>query len=816
MVSDYRDWGDASIVFDLVQSELKFEDLSSENEAQTRHDVIDRMIHEVLGWKHGQVRVEQGTEAERVEYTDYVLLCGDNKIIVEAKSAGAAFPTPTRRRKLKLSGSVLKQKEVSSAIDQVIRYSKSLSASTLAVTNGSCWCVFPSDYEEDTHASLFFPFDNPSDAEDLYNILSPEGINRGNLDVLLEYSERIEYKLLSIVQDADARIDRNNIANHIEPALTQALYSSALLADDDALKECFITTVARTKFDHTLGIHLSDTKPALVKPARRLRTGRSRTALGKTLSDGEPMASPPLTLIIGPVGAGKTTYLKHFERISGSDILHELDAQWVYIDFEKLGRGGNPRGFIYRTLRDYLTDQEKVGDTSALVKSAYREHVENLRRGPLVYLAKDEEKLNEKISEYISSEYEEIEPYVERLLNELSTHKVCVLVLDNVDLYEDEELESTVFSEGLALTKRIRCHVLVSIRDTTFIRHRSDSVFDAYELRKLWLDPPPLETVLSSRLQYAKSILSGKSIELYMRNKFHTRIPDLGEFFTIVQSSTLRGTTGKHIANYADTNIRKGLELISNFMTSGHVQADRAISNYVAGQTSYTFPTHEIFKGMMLGQWKYYKEGRADCINVFDARMGASRLQLLRLQILDFLFTRAKGIDTVETSCRDIIAYTSVVGATERQILNCIEYLISNRLLRNIIGGDIDSESVVAITACGAYYYKQLCRTFVYVESVLMDTAITDRDAWNELEELSIRIENTREIAPRMEIRGKRVEKFLDYLKGIEEISLNQGNARDSHKGTVDTLRAAVSEQVKRAVKSALWRYGKKSTEDNI
>jgi hypothetical protein len=71
------DWGEASEVFDEIASFIAGRDLHTANEAQTRYDVINRMIREVLGWRHGQVSVEERSDDSGKGFIDYLLRCGD-------------------------------------------------------------------------------------------------------------------------------------------------------------------------------------------------------------------------------------------------------------------------------------------------------------------------------------------------------------------------------------------------------------------------------------------------------------------------------------------------------------------------------------------------------------------------------------------------------------------------------------------------------------------------------------------------------------------------------------------------------------------
>jgi hypothetical protein len=764
------DWGEASEIYDQINSQIGHQELQEANEAQTRFDVIDRIISELLGWRHGQVEVEVPDHGERLGYVDYILRAGDRTILVEAKKIGAAFPSPTKRAKLKLAGSILSRGEIGGAIRQAETYAIHKEADIVVVTNGLCWCFYSlKDRDADSYASLLFPFSSVSHAERLFLLFSASGVARGSLDEITNHLPPVEHRLSATIRLASARVDRNSIADYIAPALDTALYADALLSSPEHLERCFVSTEARTRFDKTLGIHLADPKPEAVTPAKRIRKDRSGSYLDQVVAGSAPSYAPPVTLIIGQVGVGKSTYLKHFELVSGKRTLDQRRAHWIYIDFEQMGEQGNPRKFIYQSLLDYLQSDRPTSPTDYkhAVEPAYAQEIAALARGPLAPIQGQRELFNQKISEHIARDFDEVEPYVDKVLRYLARDHLCIIVLDNIDLYENDALETTVFSEGLALSKRLFCHVIVSIRDTTFVRHRTDSTFDAYELRKLWLDPPPFSEVVSTRLTYSKRILAGKAAKIPIANGMHLVVPDLSMFFDVVQQSILAGPAGAFIDYVADQNIRRGLNLVTNFLTSGHIQADRALQWYIAGQ-NYRFPFHEVFKGTMLGQWRQFREDRSEAVNLFDARLGARRVRLLRLHLLSYLLRRAQSEATQEVPLDECIQLFSRYGANSEMIIRCLSVLHKRGLVRNVSGEDFGDHSTIVATRSGGYYVKILSRRFPYVEACLHDTAIDDKDAWQTISELTESIEAEQSVAKRMEMRYQRLLRFLEYLCELE------------------------------------------------
>ncbi|HYT44577.1 MAG TPA: hypothetical protein VEP90_19760 [Methylomirabilota bacterium] len=798
--STYDDWGNVSETFDQIRLYVNNRDLVEANEAQTRFDVIDRLIREVLGWHYGQITVEEPNEGERIGYVDYILRSGDYTIVIEAKRAGASFPSPTKKPKLKLSGSVLSIGDIGQAIKQAEEYAKTKQADVVVVTNGLCWCFYSLlDRDDDSYASLLFPFIVPGHAEQLFNRFSLSQVLIGSLEQITNRLPPMEDRLLSVVRNADGRVDRNNIADHITPALNNALYADALLSSPDHLERCFVSTDARTKFDTFLGMYLADPKPELVTPARRIRKDKAHDHIEQIVTNSEYNHAPPVTLIIGPVGAGKSTYLKHFELIAGREVLQKQKAHWIYIDFEEMGKAGFPRQFIYAKLREYLLADHSYAPTDYkhVIEPAYEEEIAALARGPYAPIFTNKEEFKKKVVEHISKDFDAVEPYVDKIFRYIANTQLCVVVLDNIDLYEDDALETSVFAEGLALSKRIFCNVIVSIRDKTFVRHRTDSTFDAYELRKLWLDPPPFKAVLSSRLSYSKKILENVPAKIALENGMQLVVPDLSIFFDIVQKSILSGQAGEYIEYVSDLNIRKGLALVTNFLTSGHIQADRAIKTYIEGD-NYAFPFHEIFKGSMLGQWRYFREDRSECVNIFDARLGARRLRLLRLLLLNHLLIKAQHEQSLEVPIADCILLFSNCGASEIQVIDCLSFLYNRGLIRNVTAEDLDSHSTIVVTKSGGYYAKILSKKLIYVEECMFDTAIEDFDVWQVLSDLTVAIEGEPSIATRMELRRERIKNFLDYQSRLESEILELVGT--SSLASMDQIKASVLQNADEAV----------------
>lgn len=140
-------------------------------------------------------------------------------------------------------------------------------------------------------------------------------------------------------------------------------------------------------------------------------------------------------------------------------------------------------------------------------------------------------------------------------------------------------------------------------------------------------------------------------------------------------------------------------------------------------------------------QWKYYKEGRAEAINLFDSNLNSQKLHLIRLFLVHFLYLRAKNQNDV-TPVLTIIDEFSKMGASENHILIALNSLYKNRVIKSVEATEVFQNSTIYITTSGGYYWHFLIHSMVYVEAVMIDTTIFDDEIWNELRYLTNKIES--------------------------------------------------------------------------
>ncbi len=763
--------------------------LADKNEAETRLKVIDEVLFEVLGWQKEDVSVEERvSEDGNTRFADYIIRTASTAILIEAKRAGAAFALPTERTRLKLGG-VLAGGELGDAIRQARDYCRAKSIPFAGVTNGSAWVIFPAVRVdqvsfEDSEAFIFRDLEDIQDRMiDFWELLSRERTLEGNLENALIGAQGEESRDASVRQylsDAGFRLGRNALYDHIEPAVTAALSDEALLEEPDALEACYVKTSERVKYDSRLQVHVRDPIPTLSHKTTRVRTRKHSRAVDEKLAITTRMSPLRFIVVLGPVGAGKTTFLHYTRKVSAADAI-DGKLVWLLVDFKKATAEDNPRTFMLSQLLQLIEEDEKfqLGDWPSSVSKAYASKIAALKKGPLFLLAKtDPSAFDRAVAEHVSKDLEQVEPYVETILRHTATRWPIYLVIDNVDQLEDLTLQERIFVEAQALARRISSSVIMSMRESTYLRHRDRPVFDAFQFESFYIDPPNVIPVLSHRFGYARKVLSGRAVKLTAERGITVNIPDLSKFFDLTAHSLLDGDTGHMFECLAGGDIRRGLALVREFLASGHTNADRAIAAYLS-DGGYRFPRHEVLKGCVLGSSKYYDDATSLIPNLFDAKIASAGMQLLRLRISSVLVQRAVEGSVEGLPVADIASVVNRIGVSERDLLETLGNLQRRRIIQTSDGLPVVFGSTVAPTRLASYLVKQLCHEFAYAEFCSIDSAVYDADVLAAMRELTIEIESTRGPLERLTVRIRRLDAFLEYLRRCEERWVVETKRRD-------------------------------------
>lgn len=759
------------------------------NEAETRLKLIDRVIFEVLGWTHDDVSVEERvSEDGSITYVDYIVRTAGSAFVVEAKKVGTAFSDVPNLRRRKLTGSLM-QGATGQAILQARDYCRKKSIPFAVVTNGAQWIVFPATRIDqvafaDSSAVIFPSLESAlrDDYSGFMYLLSRDAVITGSLDAELlgrtddQFDDR---RLRFSFTNRGPGPARNTLYPLIEDAIVTAFTDSIIDSSPDLLDKCYVQTPDRIKFDRQIGMYISKRQPVFSSPAKPLHK-KDSNALKDAIAQSRKAARPIAILMLGPVGVGKTTFLHYTRNVSSRAFFETNEAgpypHWIYVDFRAFQPSGSASSFLYGAVREYVANDRFLSNYEQCIRPAYIEQIRSLREGPLKPLAGNEEKINERLADFLLDQQRHPE-YVDRLLQYAASKAPIFLVIDNIDQLETDELQSSVFTECMAFAHRNRLNLVLSLREATYIRHRAAPVFDAFDFAPISIDSPAITAVLSKRFFLARQILSGRSGVFIAENGARVEVLDMARIADLISSSVLGTNIGTIIDVLSTSDIRLALRMTREFLESGYTNPGRAVTIFEK-EGSYRLPPHEALRSILLGNQPVYIEEFSTIGNPLDARLGRTTHQLLRLFVLTAMVSMSSHADFRYVEGADVRTAIREIGFGDRATEKVLVDLCSMRFIFTAAHGDASLAASFYPSRLGGYVVRELLGNATFLEAVMMDTFINDNAVWNRLRDLSERIEGERNVVERLKLRHERIRLFYCHMHSEYALVLNEAARR--------------------------------------
>lgn len=757
------------------------------NETDTRSKIIDALLIEVLGWDEASISREVRTVDGG--YSDYVVRNDRTAFVLEAKRTGHYFEMPVGIARKAARGGVLAQsRDLKAALDQVVSYCREQGHPVGVVSNGlQLAATLPfhdADGEHDTVLFNGFP-DITDHFIEFWNLFSPQGQCLETLRRRLRSRRSIRVapegaKVLrdQLVTHADDPIDRNPITGEIDPMLRR--YFEDIVSPDKRtiLQKAYVETARQAQYGRQVDELLSGSIPHLSVPVAAVETTR-RTApqldskLGELVEEveqGRPEGA--VTLIVGGVGAGKTTFLRRYFEFLRSDELQSSVIP-IFVDFLDLAESANDIGpsvdlAIQKELRDKYSEFDL--DSWETLQQVYRSEVVRFQKGLMKPLYdSDRTAFHVRLAEELTALTDESEPHTGRLLRYLrSQHRKTVcLVLDNGD-----QLPPAKQAEILRLAfQRARSWdvvVLIAVRGETFWQFRTQPPLDAYHRQALHVPPPRIANVLSRRLELAKSEVADQTISFETSLGSVTRVP-LADFLQVLVDSFLgreESPTRMFLEFLAAGDVRHGLDLFTTFLRSGHTNMDEYLKLLVE-TGKYTVPLHHLIRGVAFGDYRFYDSTQSLIANVFSIEDDGFYSHFTKLRLIRHLY-EIRDIDSVAGKGYVEVAnlWRSFQGivSDEPGLRAALHPLLKQKLIEASNGHRVGGEHAdfVRITSGGHYYSEHLCKQFAYLDLVSTDTPIRSPQAFDALAAVPVDWVS-------LEDRIKRVEGFVDYLRSQEE-----------------------------------------------
>lgn len=762
-------------------------DAASLSEADTRSKIVDYVLIECMGWGEDDIVREERCE-ETGTYLDYKLSTNLPALIVEAKKSADKLdlPTSSNQRSYTIGGVLSQCKNTIRAMVQARDYAISKGITFCCVSNGEQFIFFRAQNQQGiewiNHKAIIF-----RDLHDIQNnydlfctLLAKASIEEGRNSKALPLIERNDgentFKTLDVSHIKSIRkIDRNRLFPIIGDVVRRVFQDlSSTDAESEVLEHCYVETPrkgdGRRPFVDIESKPISVTKKDAGDFQSRIVTLMSSTDLGKS----------DVTLLLGNVGTGKSTFIQRFRKVLAREEIDE-GGVWIYINFKQFSdTGEHLDSFVASRIDEVIsTEYAALGITDwAFIKQAYHSEYEKLKRGLLAPLfASSPTGFEVEFSTTIRKQSEESGiDHFSRILRTTAQRlkKRVFLVFDNADQLSPET-QNKIFLLAEKLAEAIGAFALISMREESYWKNRDSGPLNAFHTTAYHIQPASFRQVLSKRFLYAKKLLSDQSSSPIFSGDV-SKEDLLAVFDRLVR--TLLGENESYIRFIeatAASDTRRALDTIAAFMVSGHTNIDAILrDSRRARPLGFPIPFHEFLNSVVLRDHGAYQEDACDVLNVFGVSGSSDASNSNRLAVLGRLLAAKNAASPVGTgfvSIDEVVSDCHAVGILPDTTAEILALLNSRRLIETekAIKETVISSSYVRITGSGEYYVGTLCRLFGYLELVVYGTPIRgarDFDRINKAHQAvgAVIGTTTRDRLERVKRRLALTEVFVDYV----------------------------------------------------
>lgn len=708
------------------------------NEAQTRFAFIDSLLFDCLGWNRTDCVVEERCEGL---IADYSLSAPRRILIVEAKRENIFFTLPaeiTQSRIWQIKSFKRVCPNVYDAIQQALTYAAQRGAPFAAVCNGHQIVAFLGSRTDGVEplngrAIVFSSLrEIESHFEEFWNLLSKPAISQRRLQVTLQSDGRPAppLKLSTTITEYPGLKRRNKL-------------QVQLSAVADHLLEDFLRGQGEVEFLRACYCRSGPLAEYAVISKNILRARYS--SLFEKLTSGpqlEPVVdqSGPKTeeilqvlpgrpvLLLGDIGVGKSLFLQHFIKIDAAEL--KDSTLFIKIDFLRMPtlRVKELWAHVIREVRAQLAEEHGIEvDADEFVRKVYHRELTRFAATPHGRLkgvddAEYERRRADFLCRYLDDDTHHLQSAVRAIQN--GTRKQVILVLDNID-HHVPEFQEEVFRIAEHIADAWGIAVFLAMRPSTYYQSKKRGAIAAYQPRAFTVGPPRVSEVIDRRLSWLQTLLRDQADGTF--ETVRRTIPSLADYLAVVARSFCNNEElVECVENLCGGNVRRALDNIRDFMSSGHVDTDDILQH----KATYVISRHQFMRAVLYRDGEHYDPAASEIVNLFDISEDDGREHFLTLLLLTELdqWARMRPGEGFVTA-GEIFQSLESSGFRPEQIEFGLQRLLSGGLIEGAHKGSREPgliEDSIRITTTGGYYCRTLVRMFTYVDAIIVDTPIVE------------------------------------------------------------------------------------------
>ncbi len=766
-------------------SSLKDRDL---NEAETRHKIIDFVIHDFLSWPRNRVNVE---EYINPGFADYILKKTNDEdlLFIEAKKEGVYFELPIPHNSKETScyipiKKLISDKNIKETMAQVRQYCFDTGCEYACITNGHEWILFKTFEKGKRWENLqafvirkleFFLAEYTKAVNSLSFIAITENSSLPNLLTTSFPKDRGIFYPKEKIHTYEHKVNANRLAGKLRPIVQH--YFGVISDDDtDFMDKCY---VSQREYQSTSdGMHsvIQDSLTPYFENfgVQQLEdTGKGGRLGGKLTKNLKKNRKGEVLILFGGKGSGKSTFIKR--------LLHHNPPRWLrehsvisIVDLLKVPEEKDViRSKIWSSLVDQLdVDKLLQQERGVITETIFKDRFEIAKKQNLSGLQNKSEAYNIGLNRLVT-EWALDKIYCAKRLVEYwnEKNKGVIVVVDNTDQFSSE-MQDFCFTSAQEISNELSCVTLISMREERFHNSKIHGLLDAFQNSGFHISAPKPSVVFQKRLSYTVNLLENESRrDDFSKDLDQSFVKDSKIYLNILKGEFNRENSplNKFLTACAHGDIRLALDLFRSFILSGYTNVDEMIN---AG--TWDFQIHQVLKPVMTPDRYFYDETLSAIPNIFQLRSKRHSSHFTSLRILRKI---SKGVDIRSPSYYDIIALKAYFSETfnmkddfEENMNTLLKHGFieaNNRL--DQFSSEVDQ---VKITNYGLYMIQDLAYFFTYLDLICTDCGVFSQKLSNYLTEAArkeYRMFSHGERFDRVNVRLERVEEFLNYLTDEEQ-----------------------------------------------
>ncbi len=550
-----------------------------------------------------------------------------------------------------------------------------------------------------------------------------------------------------------ARVNRqlgvNEFAEPLFPAITKYFANNSDETPDEVIDRAYVTSDELGSYEGILETYLKDRASHIagnqlqpIVTSRNTATGIS-TEVSKFA--GNPTYYSRVQLIIGSVGAGKSTFIRrYYRRLMSSDVRER--TRWAFLNFNVMPPVSDLQKWIAGSFIDSFAQTNAV-DLFELnhIEKIFNVEMKRFEQGANKPLkAADPAEYARRRTSHLEALTQDSSKFAECVARHFSGEKGkgIVILFDNVDKRTREQ-QLKIFEAAQWFKNITRALVLVNLRDTTFEAHRDEPPLDAFiNAINFYVKPPRFAQVIKKRMElllenFPGEVARTQEYALPSGVKISYPASRLGEYLLGIYLSIFdRGTmqVTQALEALVAKDVRRALGMFGDILVSPHIPTEHIAGITMSGGKN-RIQEYRIIRALMRGRYKYYNARSPYVRNILAADPDHERpSNFLNADILEYLIRRRKDKIDLQTEgyarIDTLIKAMGFLGYSENDTFSAVRKLVHWGLIEpeSLVIESLTENDVVRVQAAGFMHMRFFINRDEYLVGITTDMNFSSRE----------------------------------------------------------------------------------------